>query len=196
MVKTRGRDGSIVRHGHPGRGVSISRHGQLAIDIRCISYFGLSAESDGGSPHDTLHFSSLSSSIPSLSPYLSTPSSLTPSSKPHTVFHLHFILPTLHHHISLLSLCHTLVQLTRGGLHQCIMLMIQSAPPPLFLLVIIVGVHHSSPPQLPLCSQLLLLLYITLLIYLYRLSLLPSCSPPLHPLCSPLLPSCRPPLIP
>jgi len=43
MVRTRGKDGSIVRHGQPRRGASTSRDGQLAIDLGHIPYFGLSA---------------------------------------------------------------------------------------------------------------------------------------------------------
>jgi len=84
MVKTRGRDGSIVNRGQPRGGVSTSRHGQLAIDLERIPYSELSTDSDGGRPHGTSHSSSSSKSISSQSPHSSTPSSSTPSSNPHT----------------------------------------------------------------------------------------------------------------
>jgi len=93
MVRTRGKEGSIVKRGQPRRRASTSRHGQLAIDLRRILYSGLSTWSNGGSPHSTSHSSSPSSSIPylsphsstlSLSPHSSTPSLATLSSNPHT----------------------------------------------------------------------------------------------------------------
>jgi len=51
MVRTRGRDDSIVRRGQPRRGASTSCHGQLAINHGCIPYSRLSTWSNGGNPH-------------------------------------------------------------------------------------------------------------------------------------------------
>jgi len=180
MVRTRSRDGSIVRRGQPRRGASTSRHGQLPIDLRLIPYFGLSTWSNGGSPHGTSHSLSPSSSIPSLSPHSSTPSlsphSSTPfstilSSSPHT-----YIPSSLHppgtsppyftpQPLSYADTTHHIIQL---------------APPCLFWLVIKVGLHHSTPTQIPLCNPLLFLLYILLSLLLYSTPLLRLDTPPHH----------------
>ena len=71
MVKSRGKDGSIIRRGQP-------RRGDLAIDFGRIPYSGLSPSSDG-SPHGS-HSSTPSSSLPSSSTHLSNSSSSIPSS--------------------------------------------------------------------------------------------------------------------
>jgi len=77
MVRTRGRDSSIVRHGQPRCGVPTSLHGEHAIDLGRIPYSGLSPPFDG-SPHGS------HSSFPSFSTYSSSPSSSTLSSFHHT----------------------------------------------------------------------------------------------------------------
>ena len=99
MVRTRGRHSFINRCGQPKCGVHPSMHGQLAIDLGHIPYFGLSTGSDGGSLHassnsTTLSSSILLSSIPSSFShhcfrFSYTPSTLSPhhtynSSSPHS----------------------------------------------------------------------------------------------------------------
>ena len=81
MVRTRGRDGSIVRRNQRRRGVPTSLHGELAIDLGRIPYSGLSPSSDGNS-HGS-HSSTPSSSFPSSSTHSSNPSSSIPSSSHH-----------------------------------------------------------------------------------------------------------------
>ena len=74
MVRSRGRDGSIIRRGQP-------RRRDLAIDLGRIPFSGLSPSSDG-SPHGS-HSSTPSSSYPSSSTHSSNPSSSIPSSSHH-----------------------------------------------------------------------------------------------------------------
>jgi len=51
MVRTRGRDGSIVKRGKPRHGVVRSMHGQLVVDLGSIPYSDLSTGFHDGSPH-------------------------------------------------------------------------------------------------------------------------------------------------
>ena len=92
MVRTRGRDGGIVRRGQPRRGVSTSMHGELAIDLGNIPFSGI-LPSDPSSPYISSH-----SSTPS-----SSPSSSIPSSSGHGEFRHAYPHPTIspqHTHIS------------------------------------------------------------------------------------------------
>jgi len=50
MVRTRDKDGSIIRRGQPSCRVPTSLHGELTTDLGRIPYFGLSPPSNG-SPH-------------------------------------------------------------------------------------------------------------------------------------------------
>jgi len=55
VIRTGGRDGSIVRCGQPRRGVPTSMHGQLAINLGIIPYSDLSPMSNARSPHISSH---------------------------------------------------------------------------------------------------------------------------------------------
>ncbi|KAK8470354.1 hypothetical protein PHAVU_004G119050 [Phaseolus vulgaris] len=61
MVRTRGRDGRIVRRGQPRRGVSTSMHGELAIDLGNLPYSG---EFRHAYPHPTISPRPLSIPVP------------------------------------------------------------------------------------------------------------------------------------
>jgi len=172
MVRTRGRDGSIIRCGGPYRTSHSSSPSSSMPSLSPFIYpifvlaFIYSILIDFVIQPPNIYF--IFTSPPDTSPPYFAAQPLSYAGTPH-----------------------------QGLPDQCIILMIQSTTPPLFLLVITVRVHHSTLPQLPLCNPLLLLLYkpLLLLLYntpllrLYRLPFLPSCN-------SLLLSSCKTPLIP
>jgi len=74
MVRTRGKDGSVLRCGNVQRGVSTSMHGHLAVELGNIPYSSSFPKANGKKsiPYPSTPSSSFLSS--------STPSSYTPSS--------------------------------------------------------------------------------------------------------------------
>ena len=99
MVRTRGRDGRIVRCEQLRRGVSTLMHGELAIDLGNIPYSGILPPSDPGSPYISSH-----SSTP-----FSNPSSSIPLSSGHGEFRHAYPHPTVSpHHTHISSSSHPL----------------------------------------------------------------------------------------
>ena len=157
MVRTRGRDGRIVRRGQPRRGVSTSMHGELAIDLGNLPYSGILPSSDPGSPYISSH-----SSTPS-----SSPSSSIPSSSGQENFGM--LIHTPLYHLVLLVFQyhqdhHPLLRLTiRVSLNHSTRLRVFHSTLPL--------VHLCSPPLVHWCRLLLIPLSTPHLLHLSRLLL-------------------------
>ena len=102
MVRTRGRDGSIVRRDQPRRGVPTSLHGELAINLGRIPYSGLSPLSNEMVPIPPPRL------LPSPHPPL-THQILLPPFHPPPTMHLHFLPLLQPYHPTILTFHHPLI---------------------------------------------------------------------------------------
>ena len=145
MVRTRVRDGRIVRRGQPRRGVSISMQDELAIDLGNIPYFGIIPPSDPGSPYISSH-SSTPSSSPSSSMSMENFGMLIHTPLYHLITHIFHHLHTLlvfqyhqgHHSLFQLAIRVSLHHSTRLGVFHSNLPLVHLCSPPL--------VHLCRPP--------------------------------------------------